>query len=78
MADIKRMRYFDQQLLVLKDFTDEQAYHRRCAGVITRRCTTGVATGLDVSGPAAKEVTAVPVMLLITRVRGCPRRRHED
>jgi hypothetical protein len=58
MADIKRMRYFDQQLLVLKDFTDEQAYHREMRRRHNQALhTTGVATGLDVSKTGAKEVT---------------------
>ncbi len=58
MADIKRMRYFDQQLLVLKDFTDEQGYHREMRRRHNQALhTTGVATGLDVSKTGAKEVT---------------------
>jgi hypothetical protein len=58
MADIKRMRYFDQQLLVLKDFTDEQDYHREMRRRHNQALhTTGVASGLDVTKTGAKEVT---------------------
>lgn len=58
MADIKRMRYFDQQLLVLKDFTDEQDYHREMRRRHNQALhTTGVATGLDVTKTGTKEVT---------------------
>ncbi len=58
MADIKRMRYFDQQLLVLKDFTDEQDYHREMRRRHNRSLhTSGVANGLDVTKTGAKEVT---------------------
>jgi len=57
MADIKRMRYFDQQLLVLDDFTDEQAYH---IGMRQRHNqllhTPGVARGLEVNKTGVKEV----------------------
>ncbi len=58
MADIKRMRYFDQQLLVLKDFTDEQDYHVEMRRRHNRSLhTTGVAAGLDVTKTGVKEVT---------------------
>ncbi|HKQ74172.1 MAG TPA: hypothetical protein VJ810_10770 [Blastocatellia bacterium] len=58
MADIKRMRYFDQQLLVLKDFTDEQNYHVEMRRLHNRSLhSPGVASGLDVTKTGAKEVT---------------------
>jgi Chaperone of endosialidase len=57
MADIKRMRYFDQQLLVLDDFTDEQAYH---IGMRQRHNqllhTPGIAKGLEVNRTGVKEI----------------------
>ncbi|HKQ79346.1 MAG TPA: hypothetical protein VJ810_36970 [Blastocatellia bacterium] len=58
MSDIKRTRYFDQQLLVVNDFTDEQSYHidmRRRHNRMSH--TPGVAGGLDVSKTGVKEVT---------------------
>lgn len=57
MADIKRMRYFDQQLLVLDDFTDEQAYHiamRQRHNQLLH--TPGIARGLEVNRTGVKEV----------------------
>ena len=65
MADIKRMRYFDQQLLVLKDFTDEQDYHREMRRRHNQALhTTGVASGLDVTKTGAKEVTVTAGMAI--------------
>ena len=49
MPDIKRTKYFDQQLLVLDDFKDEQEYHISMRQQHNRVChTPGVATGLEV------------------------------
>jgi hypothetical protein len=65
MADIKRAKYFDQQLLLLKDFTDEQFYHlhmRRRHNQLLH--TTGVADGLKVVKTGAKQVTVNPGMAL--------------
>src|SRR5262245_7993705 len=57
MADIKRMRYFNQQLLVVDDFMDEQAYH---IGMRQRHNqflhTPGIAKGLEVNKTGPKKV----------------------
>lgn len=65
MADIKRMRYFDQQLLVLDDFTDEQAYHiamRQRHNQLLH--TAGIAKGLVVNKTAVKEIKVTEGMAI--------------
>jgi hypothetical protein len=65
MTDIKRTRYFDQQLLVLRDFTDEQSYHVEMRRRHNRLLhTSGVADGLDVTMTGANEVTVKAGMAL--------------
>jgi hypothetical protein len=61
MADIKRLHYFNHQMLVEDDFTDEQTYHL----VMRRRHNRalhkfGVAEGLNVRKTGDKEVTVDP------------------
>jgi len=61
MADIKRLHYFDHQLLVEKDFTDEQTYHLDMRRRHNRALHKfGVAEGLNVRKTGEKEVTVDP------------------
>src|SRR5262245_58260526 len=65
MADIKRTRYFDQQMLLLRDFTDEQSYHVEMRRRHNRLLhTTGIADGLDVTKTGVNEVTVKAGMAL--------------
>src|SRR5262245_57534574 len=65
MADIKRTRYFDQQMLLLRAFTDEQSYHVEMRRRHTRLLhTTGIADGLDVTKTGVTEVTVKAGMAL--------------
>jgi hypothetical protein len=61
MADIKRLHYFNHQMLVENDFTDEQTYHlgmrRRHNRVLHK---FGVAEGLNVRKTGDKDVTVDP------------------
>jgi hypothetical protein len=55
---IKRLRYFDKQFLVEKDFTDEQKYHLEMRRRLNRLLhTAGIAEGLKVEKTGSKEVT---------------------
>ncbi len=58
---IKRLRYFDKQFLVEKDFTDEQKYHLEMRRRLNRLLNApGIAEGLAVEKTANKEVTVHP------------------
>jgi hypothetical protein len=61
MADIKRLHYFDHQLLVEKDFTDEQTYHLDMRRRHNRTLHEfGAANGLNVRKTGEKKVTVEP------------------
>ena len=65
MAEIKRLRYFNSQFLVEKDFNDEQAYHVEMRRRLNRSLHTwGVAEGLDVTASGQKEVRVSPGMAI--------------
>ena len=61
MADIKRLHYFNHQMLVEDDFTDEQTYHLGMRRRHNRALHKfGVAEGLNVRKTGDKEVTVDP------------------
>ncbi len=61
MADIKRLHYFNHQMLVEDDFTDEQTYHLGMRRRHNRALHKfGVAEGLNVRKTGEKEVTVDP------------------
>jgi hypothetical protein len=65
MGDIKRARFFDQQLLVLKDFTEEQAYHIEMRRRHNQQLhTPGIASGLVVTKSGLKKVEVSPGMAI--------------
>lgn len=65
MAEIKRLKYFNSQFLVERDFNDEQAYHVEMRRRLNRALHTwGVAEGLEVTATGQKEVTVAPGMAI--------------
>jgi hypothetical protein len=61
MADIKRLHYFNHQMLVENDFTDEQTYHLGMRRRHNRALHKfGVAEGLNVRKTGEKAVTVDP------------------